>query len=181
MREAGLEVQDKVLEIGCGMGTILTCSQQRVKTSESYVGIDLSYEMIVRAREKLIKLSKPKPVEFLVGDAVRLPFRTNLFDVVLLSHIIKYLTDDQFRSVLHEIARVLKPKGRIIVWEFAPFLTGRITQFISSRCQAQEIRQGPDLKAFLEKEGYETLRPFQINTPWLPWRNVAFCGRTQKR
>jgi ubiquinone/menaquinone biosynthesis C-methylase UbiE len=177
VQQARLTPRDKVLELGCGFGTILRNARRRTQAEQNYVGIDLSYQMIWRAQEKSRKSPRREQIQFFVGSAIALPLKGNLFDVVLLSHVIKYLTDEQLIEVLSEAKRVLKARGRIIVWEFSPYVSPGITRCILRNCKAQRLRAARELRDVLKECGYQELCPFEIRTPWLPWRNVAFSGR----
>ena len=177
VRVSRLTSSDKVLEIGCGMGTILRSAQRRVSSTESYLGIDLSCQMISKGKARVSTAFDEKPVELLVASGLSLPVSTSLFDVVLLSHVIKYLTDEQLHLVLWETTRVLRPGGRIVLWEFNPVLTPIVTGLILRYCRAQRLRGSDELKIALKTAGYCDLTSFRIITPWLPWSNVAFTGR----
>jgi ubiquinone/menaquinone biosynthesis C-methylase UbiE len=176
-RVARLTSGDRVIEIGCGMGAILAAAQRRVRSEESYLGIDLSYQMILYGRGKVQKGLATKRVDLMVGSALSLPVSSSLFDVVLLSHVVKYLTDDQLRLALLESARVLKPGGRIVLWEFSPVLSPRGTRLILKYCRAQRLRCQEELRNAMETVGYSDLKSFRITTPWLPWSNVALTGK----
>ena len=177
---ADLNPGDRVLEIGCGMGTILMAARRHINSRESYVGIDLSFQMVMRGKERAPAVIL-KPVELIVASALSLPLRSGLFDVVLMSHVIKYLTDDQLNLVLDESARVLKPGGRIVLWEFNPVFPPIITRLIVKYCSAQKLRSKSALRHAMETTGYGDLKPFRIITPWLPWSNIAFTGRRNGR
>ena len=177
IREAQLAATDRVLELGCGLGTILIASQRAVQSRETYVGIDLSNEMIRRARVNCCRSVFPGHVEFLLSSAIALPFRHGSFDVVLLSHLIKYLTDKQLGQVMTEARRVLHDGGKIVLWEFTPFLSRRVSKLIAEKSGAQKLRRPEEVRHFLKAAGFRDLSPFRISTPWVPWQNVAFCGR----
>jgi len=181
IREAQLAAADRVLELGCGLGTILMASQRWVQSRETYVGIDLSYEMIRRARLKRYGSGSPGRIEFLLSSAIALPFRDGSFDVVLLSHVIKYFTDIQLDQVMTEAKRVLKDGGMIVLWEFKPFVSRQISELIAEKVGAQRLRNTEEIRHSLEAAGFRDLIPFRIVTPWVPWRNVAFCGRASSR
>lgn len=177
IREARLAATDRVLELGCGLGTILISSQREVQSRETYVGIDLSIEMIRHARVNRWRSVIPGQIEFLLSSALALPFRQESFDVVLLSHVVKYLTDIQLSQVMNEAKRVLSDGGRIVLWEFTPFLSRWISELIAEKVGAQKLRSPEEVRHSLEAAGFRDLAPFRISTPWVPWRNVAFCGR----
>jgi ubiquinone/menaquinone biosynthesis C-methylase UbiE len=177
VREAQLAASDRVLELGCGLGTNLTACQRLVQSRETYVGLDLSHEMIRRARLKSRRTALHGRTEFLLGSAVNLPLQDGSFDVVLLSHMIKYLTDAQFSRVLSEARRVLKDGGKIVLWEFTLFISLRVSNFIVRQVGGQKLRSAEEIRESLGNAGFQDLRLFHIVTPWVPWRNVAFRGR----
>jgi ubiquinone/menaquinone biosynthesis C-methylase UbiE len=169
---------DRVAEIGCGMGTILAAARRRIHSEESYLGIDLSYQMILRGRGAVSHRLPMRPVELMVGSALSLPISSSFFDVVLFSHVIKYLTDEQLRLALLESARILKPGGRLVVWEFNPVLTPLVTRIIVRTCKAQKLRCEKELRQTMEAVGYSQFQSFRIITPWLPWSNIGLISRS---
>lgn len=181
IREAQLAATDRVLELGCGLGTILIASQRRVQSREIYVGIDLSNEMIRHARVNRCRSVFPGQIEFVLSSAIALPFCNGSFDVVLLSHLVKYFTDIQLGQVLAEARRVLHDRGKIVLWEFRPFLSRRVSELIAKKVGGQKLRSTEEICHSLEAAGFRDLTPFRIVTPWVPWRNVALCGRAYDR
>ena len=175
IRAARLTPDQSILEIGCGIGTILTATQRRLGSTSLYVGVDLSFQMIARGHSNADD-SDQKRVSLLVASGLSLPADDSLFDVVLLSHVIKYLTDEEFSQVLWEAKRVLKPGGRIVLWEFNPVWTPAVTNLILRCCKAQRLRRPIELRDTMEGAGFGDLTAFRIVTPWLPWSNVAFTG-----
>jgi ubiquinone/menaquinone biosynthesis C-methylase UbiE len=61
------------------------------------------------------------PVDALQGDARQLPFRAGTFDIVHSSNVIEHL--DRWRSMLEEMARVLRPGGGVGYLSFSPWLS----------------------------------------------------------
>jgi ubiquinone/menaquinone biosynthesis C-methylase UbiE len=175
IRAARLTRAHSILEIGCGMGTILTATQSRVRSTSTYLGVDLSLQMITQGHLRADK-GDPKRVSLLVASGLSLPVDDSLFDVVLLSHVIKYLTDEEFSQVLWEAKRVLKLGGRIVLWEFHPVWIPSVTSLILRGCKAQKLRHPVELKDAMKAAGFTELTAFRIVTPWLPWSNVAFTG-----
>lgn len=166
-----------MLDIGCGMGTVLIAAQKKIRSNALYLGIDLSQQMILKGKLKASRTVAGNSPELLVGSALSLPFGKSLFDVVLLSHVIKYLTDDQLNLVLDETTRVLKPGGRIVLWEFNPVFTPLLTRLVLRCSRAQKLRNPFELKFALETAGYNSPQSFRIITPWLPWSNVALVAQ----
>jgi SAM-dependent methyltransferase len=96
------------LEVGVGTGRI---ALPFVRAGYRYCGVDLSAAMLGALREKLI--ADPARPGLACADAMALPFRPAVFDVVLLIHVI-HLVDDHLKT-LAEVMRVLRPNGRVII------------------------------------------------------------------
>ena len=175
IRAAALRPEDRVLEVGSGLGRILTASRRRVGAGQLYVGIDLSCQMVQRARRGLDP--RQPPPHFLVASALQMPFRPACFDVALLSHVVKYLTDPQLRQVLAQVRELLRPGGRIVLWEFRPYPWGAINRKILRGSRSHKLRSATELISLLQEQGYRNLQPFRIHTPWPPFRNLAFSGQ----
>lgn len=176
IRAARLTPDHSILEIGCGMGTILTATQSRLCSTSTYLGVDLSLQMVTQGHLRALDNCDQKRVSLLVASGLSLPVDDCLFDVVLLSHVIKYFTDEEFSQVLWEAKRVLKPAGRIVLWEFHPVWTPYVTSLILRCCKAQKLRHPTELRDAMKAAGFSDLTAFRIVTPWLPWSNVAFTG-----
>jgi ubiquinone/menaquinone biosynthesis C-methylase UbiE len=179
IQAARLTPDHSILEIGCGLGTILTRTQSRLCSASTYLGVDLSLQMISQGQLRAGD-GDQKRVSLLVASGLSLPVDDSLFDVVLLSHVIKYFTDEEFSQVLWEAKRVLKPGGRIVVWEFHPVWFPSVTSLILRCCKAQKLRHPIELKDAMKAAGFGDLTAFRIVTPWLPWPNVAFTGSLDK-
>ena len=101
----------RFLEVGVGTGRI---ALPFVRAGHAYCGVDLSAAMLGALREKLIAdPALPAQPGLACADAMALPFRPGVFDVVLLIHVI-HLVDDHLET-LAEVRRVLRPNGRVII------------------------------------------------------------------
>ena len=98
---------DRVLDIGCGTGF---ATEALIQESEHVYGLDQSPHQLERAFEKFGRLG---PVAFTLGDAERLPFADNSFDVVWSSGSIEYWPNPV--AALRECRRVGKPGGQVLV------------------------------------------------------------------
>lgn len=114
---AGVVAGEKVLDVGCGTGTLALAAKRRVGASGSVRGIDASEEMIDRARAKSAR--RRLAVTFEVAAAQSLPFADAAFDVVLCSLAVHHLPEDARAGALAEMRRVLKPEGRALIVEFS--------------------------------------------------------------
>ena len=122
MRERTLDAArvatgDRVLDVGCGTGTLAVAAKKRVGANGSVHGVDASPEMIARARKKAE--SHGAQVSFELAAAQSLPFPDGSFDVVLCSLALHHLPADGYAIALAEMRRVLGPGGRVLVVEFS--------------------------------------------------------------
>ena len=103
---------ERVLDLGCGAGTDTLVAAQMVGPEGRVVGIDMTAEMLAKARAATAELGA-KNVELLEAEAERLPFRDASFDVVISNGVIDLIPDKD--AVFAELFRVLAPGGRIQV------------------------------------------------------------------
>jgi len=107
---AGTSPGTKALDVCCGTGDIAFALARR---GAEVTGLDFSAEMLTVAAERN---DKAKPVIFLRGDAQQLPFAENSFAAVTMGYGLRNLAD--WRAGLTEMARVLRPGGRLVVLDF---------------------------------------------------------------
>lgn len=103
----------RILDVGCGTGTLAIQLGQMGQPIRSVVGLDMSDNMILKARAKVGRFGLAKKVEFIVGDSENLPFDDNSFDVVTCCNSFHHYPH-QDRAIA-EMRRVLSPNGRVIV------------------------------------------------------------------
>lgn len=108
---------EMVLDVGCGTGTLLMDVARRVGTAGRVVGIDPAHQQIIRARAKAAR--RNVPIEFQIGVIEHLTFPDQTFDVVFSTLMMHHLPPPLKRQGLTEIARVLKPGGRLVIADFA--------------------------------------------------------------
>jgi SAM-dependent methyltransferase len=105
-----LEPGERVLDLGCGAGTDSLVAAQMVGAGGAVVGIDMTPEMLAKARAAAGELGATN-VEFVEAEAERLPFDAESFDVVVSNGVIDLIPDKD--AVFAELYRVLRPGGRI--------------------------------------------------------------------
>jgi len=106
----------RILDIGCGTGRH-TCEAFRYK-KVFVVGADLSFEDVCEAKNRLVYHEKIGEHgggcwATSAADITRLPFRKNVFDLVICSEVLEHIPDQE--RAVHEIIRVLKPGMNLAV------------------------------------------------------------------
>jgi SAM-dependent methyltransferase len=101
-----------VLDLGSGAGTDALIAAQMVGEQGHVTGIDMTQEMLAKARAAAAEMGATN-VEFVEGEAERLPFPDASFDVVISNGVIDLVPDKD--AVFTELFRVLAPGGRIQV------------------------------------------------------------------
>ncbi|HVF12022.1 MAG TPA: arsenite methyltransferase [Actinomycetota bacterium] len=107
---ADLNEGDVVLDLGSGAGLDVLLSARRVGTTGKVYGLDMTDEMLSLAERNRIEAGAEN-VEFLKGTIEDIPLPSASLDVVISNCVIN-LSDDK-PKVLAEVARVLRPGGRI--------------------------------------------------------------------
>ena len=102
---------DRVLDVACGLGE--TVRLLRPRSRLSIVGVDLGLDTLRRARERQDVALPACPPAFAAGDAEALPFAAGSFDAALCECALYTFLDKA--SALAEIARVLRPGGRLLL------------------------------------------------------------------
>jgi len=100
----------QILDLGCGNGRLYELFKDK---EIKYIGIDNCKKLINLAKEKYPE------VEFILGDALNLPFENDRFDIIFSIAFFHHIPSQIYRlKVLKEIYRVLKPIGLLIltVW-----------------------------------------------------------------
>ena len=139
---------DRILDVGCGPGTALT-ELAAAAPSGHVAGIDPSPLMIKVARRRNKPLVRSGRVSVTEASATALPFPDRSFDKALCVHVI-YFWDD-LGAGLSEIARVLKPGGRIALL-FRPSDDPRSIQ--SFPASVYRFRTQQDVEAALATAGF---------------------------
>lgn len=109
---ASLKQGDVVLDLGSGAGFDAFLASNKVGESGKVIGIDITDEMLVKARENT-KKGNYKNVEFRKGDIEKLPVDDNSIDVIISNCVINLAPNK--KKVFKEAFRVLKSGGRLMV------------------------------------------------------------------
>jgi ubiquinone/menaquinone biosynthesis C-methylase UbiE len=114
---AELNGDEKILDVGCGTGT-LACEITRKYNGVLISGIDISEYLIKVARRKTKRYCYN--VDYRIGSALELPYEENTFNVVFTTIMFHQLDVNEKWRAVQEIYRILKSKGRYVSAEFGP-------------------------------------------------------------
>ena len=162
----------RVLDIAGGTGDLAAAFDDRVGATGQVVHTDINPTMLRVGRDRLINRGKVLPT--VVCNAEQLPFPDHYFDRVCVAFGLRNMTHQP--QALREMARVLKPGGKLLVLEFSkiakpfekaydwysfnvlPWLGRKVTgDEASYRYLAESIRMHPDqqtLKDLIKNNGF---------------------------
>jgi demethylmenaquinone methyltransferase/2-methoxy-6-polyprenyl-1,4-benzoquinol methylase len=120
-----------ILDLGCGTGDLTINLARFSPEGVEIIGLDYSLPMLERARAKAARAGVSGKVEFMHGEATRLPFPDTHFDAVGISFAFRNLTYKNPLGLLHlaEVLRVLRPGGRYVIVESSQPTNGFIRAF----------------------------------------------------
>jgi ubiquinone/menaquinone biosynthesis C-methylase UbiE len=165
-QQLDLRPGNKVLDVGCGTGT-LTLALARVVGPEGWAGgVDASSQMIAAAATKATR--KHLPTRFQVATAQDLPFPDGSMDAVVTSLMIHHLPAVDRPQAAAELLRVLRPSGHLLIAEFqAP--TRRVSRAIVRHLFGHAMAD-TDLDAIVDltvNTGAINVQHLQTRVPWL--------------
>jgi SAM-dependent methyltransferase len=168
---ASLKKGETVLDLGSGAGFDCFLAASRVGKNGRVIGVDMTPEMIDKARENA-REGKYQNVEFRLGEIENLPVADAAVDVVISNCVINLSPDK--RRVFEEAFRVLKPKGRLMVSDIV--LIKKLPEVIRKSVQAYVgCISGAEKKnkylETIEAAGFQEVRVIEEN--FFPIENMA--------
>jgi demethylmenaquinone methyltransferase/2-methoxy-6-polyprenyl-1,4-benzoquinol methylase len=104
----------RILDVATGTGMV--AFELFKRGGCEVVGLDQSQAMLGAARARLDRSPTADRVRFVLGEAERLPFADQEFDALTFTYLLRYVDDRA--ATMRELARVVKPGGRIGMVEF---------------------------------------------------------------
>jgi SAM-dependent methyltransferase len=150
---------ERALDIGSGTGSEVLEFARRVGPEGQAVGVEPNPAMLAVARERAAEAGAR--CRFVEADAYRLPFDDDYFDAVRSERVYQHLDDPAAATA--EIARVLRPGGRVVLvdsdWQTAilhPGDTGVVARMVAAMLEATpNSRSGRSLRGRLVAAGFE--------------------------
>ena len=105
----------QILMLGCGTGVEVRKLASRSDFTGKVVGVDISPALIKAAHRYAVEEGVDKNVEFQVGDAQRLEYDDDSFDVVVAHTLMSHLENPL--AVIKEAARIVRPNGQIAIFD----------------------------------------------------------------
>ena len=109
---ASLKEGEMVVDLGCGGGIDVFLAAKRVGIKGKVIGIDMTEDMLNKARANAKKASLQN-VEFKLGEIENIPLDSNIADCIISNCVINLSEDKQ--KVFNEAFRILKSGGRLMV------------------------------------------------------------------
>ncbi|MGH7266660.1 MAG: class I SAM-dependent methyltransferase [Candidatus Rokuibacteriota bacterium] len=135
---AAIRPGDRVLEIGCGTGSLLLRIKRRHPDAE-VVGLDPDPKALARASQKAARAAVA--IQLDEGFADDLPYPDASFDRVFSSFMLHHLPDDEKARALREARRVLRPRGSLHLLDFAG-AHARAADFLARRGHSPRRSRG---------------------------------------
>jgi demethylmenaquinone methyltransferase / 2-methoxy-6-polyprenyl-1,4-benzoquinol methylase len=97
-------------------GTAGVALQIAARTGASVIGVDLTEQMLRQGQRNVAEAGRGDRIRLTAGRAEQLPFADATFDALTFTYLLRYVLDPQ--ATLSELARVVKPGGRVASLEF---------------------------------------------------------------
>ena len=117
MKRAGDISGKKCLDVGTGTGEIAFHVARTAGAGSTVIGVDITPKMLELAEKKEKELDLPVKIDWRVGDALKLEFEDDTFNLVTSGYMLRNVTD--ILQAVSEMHRVLAPGGKVVVAELS--------------------------------------------------------------
>lgn len=142
---AGLSAEDSIVDLGCGVGTLLWNISQLAYSTRLLVGLTREWPQCT-----VVKAVIPD-CGIVCGEATRTPFKDGRFSVVFTTMVLEHTEP---AAMLQEIRRILSPSGRLVI---STVLRGQNALYYYKDPQGRPLLCADHKKEFDSKEEFEEL------------------------
>ncbi|MDO8426952.1 MAG: class I SAM-dependent methyltransferase [Deltaproteobacteria bacterium] len=149
---------DRILDVGVGTGLSLPEFPKYCKV----VGIDLSTEMLTKAREKIIE-NRLDNIKVISMDAMSVGFKDDSFDKVFISHVVSVVPDPY--KVMSEVKRVCRKGGQVVIvnhFKSKNKVIETVEKIINPVCKKIGWRSDLCLTEFINKSGLNVNEKYML-------------------
>lgn len=165
---------DRLLDVCCGTGDFAPLCTPRGGQGGGYLGVDLNERYIEYARRRH---GSEADRQFEVRDATTLSLPAASFDKALFANSLHHFPDDLNRQVLGQVARALRPDGRLIVIDLVGDHPGALQQFFLRRDRGELPRPMAAQRALIA-EHFNIDREATFDAGFTPQTIFAATPRT---
>ncbi len=170
--DLGIDANSNVLDAGSGTGIVTLGFADAGFKPKQLVAFDLSHKSLRVATEQFTKERKKfrKNVTPVQGNVLQLPFADDTFQVVISCGVLEYVSLD---DGLRELARVVRPGGKLVFIPVKPSIVGSVLEFLYKF----KIHQPDKVRRLAEQYfDIEGSHEFPLNEP-IAWSKTIFLLR----
>ena len=152
----------RILELGCGDGTLWTDNLALIPEDISITLSDISSGMLRDARRAIG--SSDTRFAFRAFDCKKIPYKDESFDLVIANHVLFYC--DDIPAVLKEICRVLSPEGHFLCSAYGKAHMQEVSQLVEDFDDRIVLSADKLYERFGRENGRKILEPFFPDAKW---------------
>ena len=157
----------RILELGCGDGTLWTDNLSLLPEDISITLSDISSGMLRDARRAIG--SSDTRFAFRAFDCRKIPCKDESFDLVIANHVLFYC--DDIPAVLKEICRVLSPEGHFLCSAYGKAHMQEVSQLVEDFDDRIVLSADKLYERFGRENGRKILEPFFPDAKWLSYED----------
>lgn len=165
----------KVLEIGCGDGTLWTSNLKDLPEDVDITLSDISEGMLRDARRAIG--IRDERFDFGVFDCSRLPYEQNTFDLVIANHVLFYC--DDIGRVAKEVTKVLKPEGLFICSTYGSNHMKEVGELVREFDDRIVLSAEKLYERFGKENGKEILESYFTDTQWYSYEDSLIVSDSE--
>lgn len=149
---------ERVLDVGVGTGLSLCEYPKNCKV----VAVDLSFEMLKKAKEKVRK-NRLGHIKVLSMDAMKIAFKDDSFDKVFISHVVTVVPDPY--RLMSEVRRVCKKGGQVVIvnhFKSSNKMVELVEKLINPVCKKIGWRSDLCLNEFIKRSGLNVRQKYML-------------------